>query len=331
MNFEATVDERLEVFDKNAASDTGPRRDYAVRLEGPTTVDLESVFAWRWQTLLAWDVYYAQYASDFQLSSVPAPKSGGVQAQALTTMPPPWNEMGYVDSLLRAIDQAEHYILIEDQYFRSPILAERIAQRMLMKPNLEFIMVTNGVNEWVEAGCWQTYIEGDYFQSLFPERFHLFKLLTWDAHDVGCDFCWDEVLGEYLAINIHSKVVLIDDIYAVVGSANHNNRGLLYEGEIAVAVFDPTWVHDAREQILFQVLGPWFGAPGLKISEISIAFEDTAAWNQNTYDLWKDNGWDLDLDGDPVPPQFIPDGFVYPLETLDPDQCVFEGVGPDVM
>jgi phosphatidylserine/phosphatidylglycerophosphate/cardiolipin synthase-like enzyme len=331
MEFEATADERWEVFTKESHSDTEPRRDYMLRIEGPLVADLESVFAWRWQTLLAWDVYYAQYASDFQLGAVPAPMPGGIQAQVLTTMPPPWHEMGIADSLLRAIDQAQHYILVEDQHFRSPILAERIASRMIEEPDLELIVVTNEVSEWTDPGCWQTAIEATYFESLFPNRFHLFTLRTYDAHDVGCFLCLDEVLGEIERVFIHSKIVLIDDVWALMGSTNHSNRGLLFEGEMSIAIFDAGWVRQARDAIVLQLLGPWFGGPGLPMAALADAFEDTASWNQNVYDLWDDEGWDLDLDGDPVPAQYIPDGFLYRLKPIDPDACLLEEIGPDVM
>jgi hypothetical protein len=331
MAFNATADERWDVFIKDSYSDTEPRRDYMLRIEGPMVADLESVFAWRWQTLLAWDVYYAQYASDFELGALPAPMPEGIQAQLLTTMPPPWSEMGIADGLLRAIDQARHYILIEDQYFRSPILAERITARMVEEPDLELIVVTNEVSEWTDPGCWQTAIEVENFESLFPSRFHLFTLRTYDAHDVGCFLCLDEVLGEIERVFIHSKIVLIDDLWALIGSTNHNNRGLLFEGEMSIAIFDADWVHQARDTIVLQLLGPWFGEPGLPMAELAGAFQDTASWNQNVYELWDDEGWDLDLDGDPVPAQYIPDGFLYPMTTSAPDFCLIENVGPDVM
>ncbi len=38
-----------------------------------------------------------------------------------------------------------------------------------------------------------------------------------------------------------------------------------------------------------------------------------------------------DLDGAAIPPEYVPNGFVYSLDFNDPSSCLFEDVGADVM
>jgi hypothetical protein len=55
-----------------------------------------------------------------------------------------------------------------------------------------------------------------------------------------------------------------------------------------------------------------------------------AAWNQRVWDEWDATGGDLDLDGDPLPMSYQPEGLLYPLVFDVPDECLIEGVGPDM-
>jgi phosphatidylserine/phosphatidylglycerophosphate/cardiolipin synthase-like enzyme len=50
-------------------------------------------------------------------------------------------------------------------------------------------------------------------------------------------------------IHIHSKLAIIDDRYALVGSANFNRRSLEQDGECSVGVFDPTVVKKFRQDL----------------------------------------------------------------------------------
>jgi cardiolipin synthase len=44
---------------------------------------------------------------------------------------------------------------------------------------------------------------------------------------------------EYQPAMFHAKVMVVDDVLAVVGSANFDNRSLELNDELSVAVFDP--------------------------------------------------------------------------------------------
>ena len=331
MTFDASMDDRLDVADKLAEPDYGPRKDYMVRLYGPLVADVLDVFRLRWDHQLAEDVYYADLSTPCLPPSPPAaPIPGGVQAQVVATMPAPFDENAILETLLRAISQATEYIYIEDQYFRAPLLAEALVDRLYAVPSLRVIVVTKAINEWVDPGCWQTYLQAELLGALFPSRFRLYQVMSFDWVDTDCTFCFDEVEATFAAIDTHSKLFLVDDVYLEVGSCNHNNRGLLYEGELAVAVFDPSWVRAARDEIFGNILGgPWWD--GATPDDFLWLFDMVAEDNQSVWEAWDDEGFDLDLDGDPVPSWMLPDGLLYPLEMDDPDECLFEDVGEDMM
>jgi phosphatidylserine/phosphatidylglycerophosphate/cardiolipin synthase-like enzyme len=330
MEFDASASRRGDVANRKKQSDHVPRKDYMVRIDGPTAADAVAVFHRRWEHLRQAGVEYANNATAFTRADIPAPHRDGIQAQVLATMPAPFSDYSILESMLRAVSQAESYILIEDQYFRAPILYDAIITRMGSEPNLVLIVVSNTVSEWTDPGCWQTAIAYDRFKRLFPGRFRIYQTRTYDVVRTDCTFCWDETEAHFVDIALHSKLVIVDDRFLQAGSCNSNNRGLLYEGELAVAVHDPLFVSRSRERILEHLIGvPGSGAmvPSQMISRLDSA----AAVNQTAYDNWDDEGFDLDLDGDPIPNGHTPRGFLYPLVFDDPDECLFENVGPDVM
>ena len=63
------------------------------------------------------------------------------------------------------------------------------------------------------------------------------------------------------------------------------------------------------------------------------AVEGAFAWVDGaglTYDLWQSEGFDLDLDGQPLPEVYIPEGLIYTLPYDTPSECFIEGVGDDI-
>ncbi|MGB0588162.1 MAG: phospholipase D-like domain-containing protein [Myxococcota bacterium] len=329
MTFEASLEDRLAVKDKLAVSDFNPRKDYMIRVEGPSAADAVNVFKERWDLQLASDAENAEFSSAFTAAPTPLPFAGGVQAQVVTTMPEPFNQTSIADTLLRAISQADEYIYIEDQYFRSPILADAIVDRMLVDNDVVLIVVTGPVDEWVDPGCWQTHLQHELLQGLFADRYGLFQLQSFDTVDTDCTFCIDEVEATFQPMSMHSKLVIIDDLYLEVGSCNHNNRGLLYEGEAAVAVFDNAWVSSSRGLIFQNLLDDYYEADVAGAGWLTL-FQNAALWNDLVYADWDDESFDLDLDGEPVPEFWKPVGFLYSLHPGPPSDCFFEDVGEDV-
>ncbi len=330
MAFDASSSARQKVMDKLSKPSFTPRKDYMARLDGPAAADVEAIFHTRWQHQLAADVQHADLSTPFTPAAPSAPFADGQQVQVVATMPAPFDDNAILDALLRAVSQATDYIFIEDQYFRAPILVDRIAARMAEVPGLVLIVVTNPINEWVDPGCFQTYKLHQQLAAQFPTRYRTYATRSFDYVDTDCTFCIDEVDAHFVPHSLHSKLVVIDDVWLEVGSCNSNNRGLLYEGELAVVTYDPPFVAAQRDAIFANLIGDDY-VPGTPPAQLIAAFDARAKANQAAYDAWDDDGMDLNLNGAPVPAKYLPEGFIYPLAFGHPDDCFIENVGPDVM
>jgi len=324
MLFDASAADRHDVADKDSLPDTGPRKDYMVRIDGPSAQDAAEVFEHRWDLLRSEGVEYAQNSSAFAVDHSIAPRSGGVQLQVTATLPDPLWEHAIAESWLNAVGNAEKYIYIEDQYFRAPLLNDAIAARMQQVPGLQLVVITKPVNEWTDPGCEWTAKSHQRFAQQFPGRYHLYQLR---AFDTAVSWGIDETDAYFADMDVHSKMLMVDDEFLSVGSANKNNRGMIYEGELNAAVLDTDWVTAARRRIIENLLG-W--QPGDSTAAWIGALDQAAAWNDYVYDNWDYEGFDISLDGAPLPTAYTPDGFVYSLSFNPPDDCFLEGIGPDM-
>jgi len=327
MKLTATSEQRRAVSEKRAEPDFGPRKDYMVRVAGPSVIDAVEVFHRRWERQRTGTNEYAAQATRFTLGETPAAVANGVQLQMIATMPAPLSENAILESLVRAVGEAKDFIYIEDQYFRAPLLNDAIVARMDAVPGLVLVVVTMPVDEWTDPGCWQTAIAYQRFRTRFPSRFRIYQLRTFDYVRTDCTFCQDETEAHFVAMDTHSKLVIVDDLFLEVGSCNSNNRGLLYEGELAVAVVDTPWVAAQRKRIFANLLGTPSGDIAPK--DILKRLDAAATKNQDAWNRWDDEGMDIDLDGDALPTGWQPTGFLYPLTFNPPASCVLEDVGAD--
>lgn len=325
MPFEATTEEREAVANGSADSDTGPRKDYVVRVEGPAAQDVADVFHRRWEDQLAKGVEYSENASSFEVGRDIAPRDGGQQMQVTATLPEPFWEHAIAETWFNAVRNAERFIYIEDQYFRIPMLNEAIVERMNAVPDLRLVVITKPVSEWTDPGCAQTHIAHQLFQESFPDRYMMLQLRSFAAV-----VTWgiDETEARFLDMDVHSKVLLVDDVFVSIGSANKNNRGIVYEGELNVALVGDKTVKPLRRRI-FQNLMP--GAPPTDdVAEWWSQLSDAAAYNDWVRANWEYEGDDINLNGAPLPDDLIPWGFVYSLDFGTLDNCLMESVGPDM-
>jgi len=328
MPFEASNSDRADVLAKEDDPSTGPRKDYMVGLWGPAAHDVRDIFRRRWDQAKYDQVAYHQNATSFTVGD-PEWVYGDVQAQITTTLPDPYWEHSIIESWFNAVAQAETYIYIEDQYFRAPMLNEVIKARMREQPTLKLIVVTKVVSEWTDPGCeWTANSYHDLINEFGVSRVKFLKLV---AFDTQVTYGFDETDARFVDMDVHSKMLIVDDKFMSVGSANKNNRGMLYEGEMNVAVVDPTWVRTARRRIIENL------APNLNLQYVDnfgvwwTKLSEVAAWNDYVRAKWAYEGDDLDLDGAALPGVYQPLGFVYNLSFRTADYCLIEGVGADMM
>ncbi len=305
----------------------GPRKDYMMRIEGPAVQDASDVFARRWDQALSDNVDYAYAATSYDVERH-QPAKGSAQAQVTATLPAPYDENAIGESWLNAVAHAEKYIYIEDQYFRAELLNDAILKRMIEKPELKLVVITKPISEWTDPGCEWTYRSNDLFAG-FADRYLLLQLRAFD-YGWDIDGFSDKAKGTFLELDVHSKVLMVDDVFLSVGSANKNNRGMLYEGELNIAVVDQKLVRDWRRRILQNLL-----PSGVTISDDAdhwwTQLLAAAGDNDQAYSNWQSHSFRVDFHGEQPSDDYLPRGFVYTMQMAQFPECAIEGVSADLM
>ncbi|HCD06028.1 MAG TPA: hypothetical protein DEQ60_11970, partial [Methylophaga sp.] len=131
-------------------------------------------------------------------------------------------EITEVETLyLDAIAAAEKLIYIENQYFTSWKVAEVLAQRLAESDGPEVVIVCPKM-----TGGWLEQHTMDVLRSRVSR-----KLCDADKHD-RLRICYPhhEALGE-MYISLHSKMMIVDDCFLRIGSANLSNRSMGLDSE----------------------------------------------------------------------------------------------------
>ncbi len=238
--FDRSGEHRRRVEAGELASDHSPRHDYMARVEGPAVAHLERNFQERWNHLVDLQVAWSEHASEVPEPPATPPIRGGVQVQVVRTMPEPFNERGILDVHLRALRTARRLIYIEDQYFRSTHISDAIADTVRAFPGIHVIAVTlRSQADDLLAGGWSR----EAFDRI-ARRLPGFTLHVLMAHGVD-----HRGRSQLVEVDNHAKLMIVDDLFLTVGSANINDRAFEFEGEINLAVVDAAQVKQARLDI----------------------------------------------------------------------------------
>jgi phospholipase D1/2 len=128
----------------------------------------------------------------------------------------------YVD----AIGGARRSLYLENQYFSSSALGEALSARLAANDALEVVAVSRLTEEgWLEARTMGA------LRALLDRRLRMagasrYRLMY--PHIPGLD--------PAQMLNVHSKVLVMDDELVSVGSANFNNRSMGYDTECNIAI-----------------------------------------------------------------------------------------------
>jgi len=155
------------------------------------------------------------------------------------------------------IPEARRLIYIETQFFRWLPLARRLAARLRSAPDLELLMVIpmapedvaflhdRGAaarhGEWLQSRCLEM------VKRAAPERVGIFSLVR----HAGAEPDLDEAAKAFGSgiVYVHSKTTLVDDRWAILGSANCNGRSLRMDTELGFLWDDPEGVGRLRREL----------------------------------------------------------------------------------
>jgi phosphatidylserine/phosphatidylglycerophosphate/cardiolipin synthase-like enzyme len=174
----------------------------------------------------------------------------GVSAGTGVEIPELTGEPGSLASYTKAVNDARKFIIINDQYFFSQEFALLLHQRLVADDGPDFLIIILPLN----------LDESDYID---PNLFQLRKLvidILYFGGEVGspgdngtmCGKIVPPATGDPKVKNkvaimtpvntegnpvyVHSKHIIVDDVWMSIGSANMNNRSLTFDGEINAAI-----------------------------------------------------------------------------------------------
>jgi phosphatidylserine/phosphatidylglycerophosphate/cardiolipin synthase-like enzyme len=224
-----------------------PWHDAHLEVRGPAVAQLEWCFRERWADPTPLDDPTLLRGLLARLSGEPkapsplpavldTPLQVGSQAvQVLRTYPRrhrPYpfarqGEFSTARALIKAIGRAERLIYIEDQYLWSRETAEPLAARLAARPALQLLLV---LPRWPHGEGTLTGPPNRIGQLAALARLHQAGGARVGAYDIENP--------ESLPTYVHAKVCIIDDIWAMVGSANFNLRSWTHDSELSCAVLD---------------------------------------------------------------------------------------------
>ncbi|MFV1599712.1 MULTISPECIES: phospholipase D family protein [unclassified Phaeobacter] len=146
------------------------------------------------------------------------------------------------EDYLAAFERAEHLIYLETQFLRSSVLADGLAAAARRNPDLSLILVLPALpddvafegNRDLDARYGMA-LQGqalDTLQAAFGSR----ATIASPVQPILADREAPSVLAGSPVIYVHSKVLIVDDSFAMVGSANMNGRSMRWDTEVALRI-----------------------------------------------------------------------------------------------
>ena len=205
-----------------------PFHDVQCMVEGPAAAALGEIATARWTAAGCTSEPFLPVAGDHWPASVPA------QAQAITAgiaRTEPKTETGEeIDEVARlfeaSINAANRFIYIENQFTSANEIARSLARRMVDVPALRVLIVTpKAHSSWFESQAMQGGRGGfldPFVAAGVTDRLRILYPSVADEKSSA-------------AVMVHSKVMIVDDGFLRVGSANINNRSMGADTECDLA------------------------------------------------------------------------------------------------
>lgn len=247
--------------------------DIHARIEGSVVADIERGFRTRWnQEMFGFIARISALAAVAPASTalpftkLTAAADAGLRAalrpgtdavQALRTMSvnkagqvlPDVKRQDVLEAYAAAIGAATSYVYLENQYFRAPEITDLLIARHGKIPKLQVIVVIpiapeeltdlKSIDPMVSHPIAVQIKQIERLQAALGANFGVFSLVLraraktrkfTDAHGSP-------------QLYVHSKIAIVDDTFATIGSANVNGRSFAMDTELNVA-----WVHKTRVQ-----------------------------------------------------------------------------------
>jgi phosphatidylserine/phosphatidylglycerophosphate/cardiolipin synthase-like enzyme len=163
----------------------------------------------------------------------------------------------YLDSIAKA----RRYIYIENQYLSSYRIGEAIKEQLIQENGPEVVMVMP-----LKTGGW---LEQHTMDILRGRILRILKEA--DSHDRLRVYYPRLAVDPEVVLMVHAKVMVIDDCFVRVGSANLSNRSLGFDSECDLAVVGTEGSDTSRAILSFRnrLLAEHLGVSEKKVAEVS--------------------------------------------------------------
>jgi len=193
-----------------------PLHDVSVHLRGPVVHDLEAMFASVWRSADAGRA--ARRSREPRLAPVRAAANAPgtrIVCDAPNGVLPELADgsMMMLRELLDAIGRARTFIYVEHQYLTSRPIVAALAAALRREPELEIIIVLNQNPDLTAYRGWQNARLAEHGLLVHP-RVGVFALWSVDEQPDRAG------VARINQLFIHSKVIVIDDTWAAVGTSN---------------------------------------------------------------------------------------------------------------
>lgn len=138
---------------------------------------------------------------------------------------------------LHAIEQAQQYIYMENQYLVSMAASNALRDRLATIQRLIILIPYSGISD-------------------LPQRWGRTRDFINNLHSTGhaskVSICYRFRTGQAFGANhnyIHAKMFIIDDEFSIIGSANCNRRGYTHDSEVVAGIHNPAFAKDLRTRL----------------------------------------------------------------------------------
>ena len=206
-----------------------PFHDVQCMVDGEAAASLTELAESRWRAAGCTIETTAGVAADRWPASVPVQSRGMTVGIARTEIATASKAgVNEVARLFEAsINAADRFIYIENQFTSAVDIARLLAQRMLDVPQLRVLIVTPKMHSsWFESQAMQSGRGGFIAEFVAAGVMDRVRFLYPSTRDTG---------EAAAAVMVHSKVMIVDDRFLRVGSANLNNRSMGADTECDLA------------------------------------------------------------------------------------------------
>lgn len=248
-----------------------PWQDLSCRVRGPVLFDLNENFMKAWDkaesggSKFSWsDSRKAVKADDFV---APASKQGGGELAQICRTQPQEGDRSILASYRLALANARSYLYFENQYFRYKDFATLLRgnRRKLKsagwKRDFHIFVVTNGTGSEGRLNTYEMLAalgKGQLIPTVHKEEAKRDKdaaLRKSDLEGVNihvatlCASAASAQGAKYKDIYVHSKLLLVDDVFFTLGSANVNVRSMEGDSELNIACPSPALTQQWRKHL----------------------------------------------------------------------------------